>query len=87
MKPVIGPANQIIEQALRLGILCRPTRGIRVGVGEALELTEDGFYRVSASDEVAVPYSPSPVELICDWELTSWDLIRSEYRREVETPW
>ncbi len=85
-KPCIGPASQIIEQALHLGLLCRPLLGhtSAIGVGEALELTEDGFYRVGIGCESLVPYSVSPADLIRDWELTNLDLLRSEWNKACE---
>jgi hypothetical protein len=87
MRPVIGPAPVIIAQALRLGLLCRPTHSSRVAYGEALEVSKDLFWLRNGHDEEAPVFFASPEELCMDWELTTMDLIRSEWRKEAEIPW
>ena len=86
-----GTAQTIIKEALRLGILCRPCLGhgmTAIGVGEALTLTEDGFYHVSAANPGEHRYFVvSPEMVMRDWELITTDLIRDEYRKLCEVPW
>lgn len=86
-----GTAQTIIREALRLGILCRPCLGhglTAIGVGEALMLTADGLYHVSAADPGNhFPFQVTPSMLCRDWELTTTDLLRDEYRKVVEVPW
>ena len=90
MKPVIGNAPEIIQQAISLGLLCRPVyhgRGCRIGVGEALEPTMDSFFWCIPGDHEAHLYTVSPAELLLDWELTTRDLLAAEYRKACEEPW
>jgi len=86
-----GTAQTIIKEALRLGILARPCLGhgmTAIGVGEALTMTQDGVYHVSASDlGNNFPFQVTPAMLMRDWELTTIDLIRDEYRKVCEVPW
>ena len=81
-----GPSCDIIQLALSLGILCRPVNSPRVGVGEALEVSKDLFWRATG-DGHSRPFQPTPEELTHEWELVTHDLIRSEYHRESEQPW
>lgn len=90
MKPVIGPAHIIISQALRLGILCRPvyhdTRiPARVSSGEALEVSRDAFWLVDGSGG-SYRFNPSPEELTLDWELSTKDIIVSEWDKSQGDP-
>ena len=91
MKPVIGSCSEIVAQALALGLLCRPvlTRGANIGAGEALEVGKDSFWHYYAGDPTlpVTAYTVSPWELTLDWELTTKDLLRAEYRRFTEDPW
>jgi hypothetical protein len=84
MKPTRGYAPIIIAQALELGILCRPMHSSRVGVGEALEVTKDTFWLVSGNETVV--FCPTPDELTQTWELTTRDLVRSEWQQSCEEP-
>lgn len=91
MKPVIGPCSEIVAQALSLGLLCRPVlgHGVKIGAGEALEVGRDSFWFFHSGDpqQPVTEYTVSPWELTQDWELTTRDLLRAEYRRFTEEPW
>ena len=84
MKPTVGGAPNIIAQALELGILCRPRHSTRVGVGEALVVSRDLFWIKDGYEGRLKVFSPSPDELMQDWELTTTDLIRSEWQKSCE---
>jgi hypothetical protein len=86
MKPTSGTAPTIIAQALELGILCRPRHSTRVGVGEALVVSRDLFWIKDGHEGRLKVFSPSPDELMQDWELTTTDLIRAEWRKSCEEP-
>jgi hypothetical protein len=79
-----GPAPDIIALALKLGILARPSHSSRVGVGEALEVSNDLFWRVD-NEGHSEPFQPSPDEICQEWNLTTQDLIRDEWRKACET--
>lgn len=92
MKPTIGPSHIIIAQAMELGICCRPVyhnippfHGIRVPSGEALEVSEDLFWRVDGDGGREV-FHPSPAELVQDWTLTTREIIAEERKKARETP-
>ena len=86
-----GTAQIIVKEAIRLGILARPCLGhgmTAIGVGEALKMTQDAFYHVSAADPGEHRlFVVTPAMLCRDWELTTIDLIRDEYRKVCEIPW
>ena len=84
MKPCYGSAPHIIEQAIQLGVLCRPIHSNRVGVGEALEATVDSFWRIDHEGRWEA-FNVAPCELLMDWELTTKDLIRQEWNKACET--
>jgi hypothetical protein len=86
MKPTEGSAPNIIAQALELGILCRPMHSSRVGVGEALVVSRDLFWIKDGYEGRLKVFSPSPDELMQDWELTTTDLIRAEWQKSCEEP-
>lgn len=79
-----GTSSDIIGSAISLGLLCRPCGCARVGVGEALEVSRDMFWRVDHDGHTEV-FSPSPDELTHTWELTTQDLIRQEWHKSCET--
>lgn len=83
MKPVIGPAGEIIGQAISLGILCRP---VEIGWrGEALQPDHDSFEHViAASNHFVGLYHPSPAQIVRDWELTTKDLITKEFEDSIK---
>lgn len=86
MNPCIGPAPQIIAQAIALNLLCRPVHG-RLGSGEALSPTEDSFERVSAwTSNYLGLFHPTPEEILADWMLTTRDLLQMEYERTNTDP-
>ena len=90
MRPVIGSPSEIIQQALTLGLLCRPVlgHGTEIGFGEALEVGRDSFWHWSPDPAWPVrDYRVSPYELTLDWELTTKDLLRNELRKTQEEPW
>lgn len=87
MKPTHGPAPLIIAQAIELGLLCRPIHSPRVGVGEALEVSKECFWLRNGHDHERPVFSPSPSELMQTWELTTMDLLRSEWDRATGVPW
>lgn len=78
--PTSGPASEIIAQAIHLGILCRPMHSERFGLGCALEPTKDGcfFHRVCADGPTWSCFVVEPREIICDWELTTMDILQRE---------
>ncbi len=86
MKSTHGPAPLIIAQALELGLLCRPIHPARVGTGEALEVSKALFWLRNGHDNEAPVFAPSPEELLQTWELTTRDLIRSEWHKAQEDP-
>lgn len=90
MRPVIGSPSEIIQQALTLGLLCRPVlgHGTEIGEGEALEVGRDSFWHYSVDPAWPVKqYSVSPRELTIDWQLITKDLLRDELRKAQEVPW
>jgi hypothetical protein len=58
----------------------------RVGVGEALVVSRDLFWIKDGYEGRLKVFSPSPDELMQDWELTTTDLIRSEWLKSCEEP-
>lgn len=88
MSATIGPASTIIAQALELGLLCRPTKGTGVGYGEALEVSDTCFWLVIGGKpwDRSEPYTIRPTDLLCDWALTTKDLIQREWQSSVEEP-
>ena len=86
MKSTHGPAPLIIAQALELGLLCRPLHSSRICTGEALEVSRDLFWHRNGHDSGFSAFSPSPEELLQTWELTTPDLIRSEWHKAQEDP-
>jgi hypothetical protein len=58
----------------------------RVGVGEGLVVSRDLFWIKDGYEGRLKVFSPSPDELMQDWELTTTDLIRSEWQKSCEEP-
>ena len=81
-----GPAGDVIALALKLGILCKPRHSSRVGVGEALEVSRDMFWRIDHECNTEV-FSPSPEEICQEWTLTTQDLITAEWQKATSVPW
>lgn len=83
MKPVIGPAPQIISQAMALGILCRP---VEPGwCGEALSPGPDGFQRVeAASNNYLGLRNVTPGQIMLDWTLITKELLEKEYSEDLK---
>lgn len=85
MKPVIGPAGEIIQQAISLGILCRPEEP--GWSGEALKPEGEYFEHViAASNHFVGFYRLKPSQLMVDWELTTKDLITKEFDDAQKPP-
>ena len=85
MKPVIGPARSIIQQAISLGILCRPDEP--GWSGEALKPDGEYFEHViAASNHFVGFYRLKPGQILRDWELTTKEIITEEFDRDQKPP-
>jgi hypothetical protein len=87
MKPTSGNVSLILAQAIQLQILCRPCHSQRVGLGEGLACSADGFWLHNGADDTFYEWTPVPSDMLGDWELTTQDLIRAEFEKETRAPW
>ncbi len=83
MKPVIGPAPEIIRSAMSLGILCRPVEN--GWVGTALKPGPDSFEYIDAeSNNYGGLFNPTPHQFCLDWMLTTGELLVAECREYAQ---
>jgi hypothetical protein len=77
-------APTAIREALRLGILCRPTSSAGPKwIGEAFEVSETCFW-LYAHDGTSHIFHPSPDLFLFPWELVTKDMLRAEWREFTE---
>ena len=77
-------ASSAIAIAIKTGCLCRPVED--GWAGEALEVTEDIFYKKNTNGDT-YPCVLTPLQFTMDWEVLGHATVAEEIHKMAVNPW